>query len=171
MKLRVVKMTVPTDNCFVCGKDNPAGLHAVVYGLENQQLAARVTFQPHHQSYPGRVHGGVITALLDEMAGQVVQLVAPGTWGVTGEINVRFRKPVPYGEEVWVYARVTKHTTRLFTGEARLYLANGGLADVAVGHYVTLPIEEIADASLVDTNNWTTDLPADAPHELDVPNW
>ena len=54
------------DHCFVCGSKNEAGLHlSIVSGDEG----ARTEFQPdaRWEGYPGVVHGGVLSALLDDL--------------------------------------------------------------------------------------------------------
>ena len=66
---KVVRKHNNSGNCFVCGLDNPFGLHAAFYELEDGSVCALVTADPRHQSYPGRVHGGVICAMLDETMG------------------------------------------------------------------------------------------------------
>ena len=51
--------------CFVCGESNPAGVHVRFYEQEDGSVLARFTPQDQHQGYPGRMHGGVITAVMD----------------------------------------------------------------------------------------------------------
>ena len=62
MKIHVVKKHNAGKGCFVCGIHNPFGLHTDFYELEDGSLAAKVTPSEHHQSYPGRLHGGVSAA-------------------------------------------------------------------------------------------------------------
>ena len=72
-----------------------------------------------HQSYPGRLHGGVSSAILDETIGRAILLLQPDAWGVTVEFSVRFRRPLPLDEEIRCVARITRDTSRLFEGAAR----------------------------------------------------
>ena len=78
-----------------------------------------------HQSYPGRLHGGISSTILDETIGRAILLLQPGAWGVTVEFNVRFRKPVPLDEEVRCVARITRDASRLFEGTGEILLADG----------------------------------------------
>jgi uncharacterized protein (TIGR00369 family) len=131
--------------CMVCGRDNPWSLKARFYDLEGDELLGVFTLQDIHQSYPGRAHGGVVTAMLDETIGRAVAIGDPDAFGVTAEITVRFRKPVPIGEEVRVLARLTRNTSRVFEGTGEIVLADGTVAAEASGRYVRMPIDKIAE--------------------------
>ena len=37
------------------------------YNMEDGSVMTKFKYRKEHQSYPGRVHGGLITAMLDEM--------------------------------------------------------------------------------------------------------
>jgi acyl-coenzyme A thioesterase PaaI-like protein len=51
--------------CFVCGIDNPIGLHLAFYTDEEGRCIARFRPKSEHQGYPGHLHGGLISTLLD----------------------------------------------------------------------------------------------------------
>lgn len=145
MRIKVIKKQKQARFCIVCGMENPLGLKTRFYNLENGAVAGLVKASKFHQSYPGRVHGGVISALLDEAIGRAIQVTEENTWGVTGKLEVRFRKPVPYEEEILVLAHVTKNSRRLFTSEGKLFLSDGTLAAEATGEYMKLPLSSISD--------------------------
>jgi len=87
-------------------------------------VLARFTGRDHHQGYPNRMHGGVIAAILDETIGRAI--MARGTlriWGVTKEIRVRYRQPVPLGIELTAVGRITAEDERIFEGTGELRLA------------------------------------------------
>ncbi len=132
--------------CFVCGMKNVAGLKAFFYELEDGSVMARFTPQEVHQSYPGRLHGGVAAAILDETIGRALMVKYGETvWGVTAELRLRFHKAVPLGEELRVIGRITRDTRRIFEGEGELLLPDGTVAVSAYGKYIKLPLEQIAD--------------------------
>ena len=148
--------------CLVCGRDNPAGLKARFYELEDGELLG--VFQPQevHQSYPGRLHGGIASTVLDETIGRAMNIANPDEWGVTVELTVRFRKPVPLDEEIHAIARITRDSKRIFEGTGEIVLADGTVAVEASGKYMKMPIEAIADGDF--DSQWFVDereLPAE----------
>ena len=100
MRHRVTGTQNVSRMCMVCGRDNTAGLAARFLELDNGELLG--VFQPReeHQGYPGRLHGGVASMLLDETIGRAVSVGNPDSWGVTVELTVRYRRPVPLDGEV-----------------------------------------------------------------------
>ncbi len=139
--------------CFVCGVQNPAGLHAHFYQLDENTCVGRFLPAPHHQGYPGRVHGGVVAAMLDETLGRAIWSDRTA-WGVTAELTIRYKAPVPLGQMLTVVGRITNTRRRLFEAEGELLLADGATAVVASGKFVRLPIDQILEegASGLDPN-------------------
>ena len=170
--------------CLVCGRDNPYGLHARFYELAPERPAApgaagdetSVPAGPEllglfhvreeHQSYPGRLHGGISSTILDETIGRAILLLQPGAWGVTVEFTVRFRKPMPLDEEVRCVARITRDTSRIFEGTGEILLADGSVAVEGQGKYIKQSLEGITDHDFVE-REWFTDT-RQAPDEVEL---
>ena len=130
--------------CFVCGDSNLAGLHVRFYAQEDASVLARFTGAVHHQGYPGRMHGGVITAVMDETIGRAIMVrYDDAVWGVTAELNVRFRQPVPLGVELTVVGRIVDERRRVFEGTGELYLPDGTVAAEASGKFVKMELERL----------------------------
>ena len=90
--------------CFVCGLKNVAGVKVRFYETVaddgTAELLARFQGQPIHQGYPGRMHGGVLTGVLDETIARAINYgsgVDVERWGITAELTTRFLHPVPLG--------------------------------------------------------------------------
>jgi len=152
--------------CLVCGADNGCGLRARFYELEGGGLAGVFRPREEHQGYPGRLHGGISSALLDETIGRAITSVHPGTWGVTVELSLRFRRPVPLDGEVTAVGRITKDSSRLFEGSGEIVLADGTVAVEASGKYLKMPLDAITEAGF-DERQWFADL-RDRPSEIDL---
>lgn len=138
--------------CFVCGVENPSGLHAHFYQLDETTCVAKFLPDPSHQGYPGRVHGGVVAAILDETMGRAIWADVT-QWGVTVELSLRYRAPVPLGEMLTIVGRITDNTRRVFEAEGELLLADGAPAVTARGKFVKIPLDRILDeGSQLDPN-------------------
>ncbi|MBN1193125.1 MAG: PaaI family thioesterase, partial [Coriobacteriia bacterium] len=103
------------------------------------------TPREEHQGYPDRLHGGIASTILDETIGRAINISDPEAWGVTLELNVRYRKPVPLHGEVTARARITEDSGRMFRGTGEILLEDGSVAVEAHGRYLRLPIDRIAE--------------------------
>ncbi|MDI6900687.1 MAG: PaaI family thioesterase [Anaerosomatales bacterium] len=152
--------------CFVCGTENQSGLSARFLELDDGELLGIFVPRPEHQGYPGRLHGGIASTMLDETIGRAVNLRDPDAWGVTVELSVRFRKPVPVDGEVTALGRITRDSGRIFEGTGEIVLDDGTVAVEATGRYLKLPIDRIAGDDL-DEREWYAD-PRPAPDDVDL---
>jgi hypothetical protein len=50
--------------CFVCGIENPMGLHLASYIDDACRCIACLRPEPEHQGYPGQLHSDVTGSLL-----------------------------------------------------------------------------------------------------------
>jgi len=154
--------------CLVCGLKNPFGLHTAFYELDNKELLAVFTPREVHQSYPGRLHGGIISTILDEAVGRAIMMHAEEeVWGVTIDLQVRFIKTVPLNQELRVIGRITKDSSRFFEGTGELLLEDGTVAAECHGRYFKAPLEKIADFD-VEAQEWRVVASPDDPQEVDL---
>ena len=116
MRQRVTAKQENSRMCLVCGLKNPFGLKASFYELENGELLAIFRPSEEHQSYPGRLHGGIATAILDETIGRSILMKDRNMWGVTIRFNMRFRKPIPVDEEIRVIGRIDHNANLILHG-------------------------------------------------------
>jgi acyl-coenzyme A thioesterase PaaI-like protein len=149
--------------CWVCGVENVGGFKARFFELEGGELAG--VFQPReeHQGYPGRLHGGLASTILDETIGRAINIADTQIWGVTVEFTVRYRKPVPLDREVLAVGRITRDGSRVFEGTGEIVLEDGSVAVEARGKYIKMPLEGIVDTDF-SQNDWFADglpLPAE----------
>jgi uncharacterized protein (TIGR00369 family) len=168
MRHKVTAKQPNSKMCLVCGLKNPFGLRTVFYELDNRELLAVFTPREEHQSYPGRLHGGIISTILDEAIGRAIMMHSTDdVWGVTVDLQVRFKKPVPLAGELRVVGRITKDGSRFFEGTGELLLADGTVAAEGHGKYLKAPLEKIADFD-VEAQEWkVVASPAD-PEEVEL---
>jgi uncharacterized protein (TIGR00369 family) len=153
--------------CLVCGVENKFGLKTRFFETENNELIATFTSLDEHQSYPTITHGGISAAILDEVIGRAIMITAGSSmFGVTIELNIRYKKPVPTGVPLKAMGRITKDSGRIFEGTGELYLPNGDIAVEAEGRYMKRRIDQITAADFAN-NEWF--VPEEAlPQEITV---
>ncbi|MGL5755766.1 MAG: PaaI family thioesterase [Paraclostridium sp.] len=154
MKHKILKKQNISSHCVVCGIDNDLGLKANFYELENNELVAICDTKEWHQSYPGRMHGGMSAALLDETIGRAITILDGEVWGVTVSLDIKYKKPVPTDCTVKVVGRITKENRKLFEGTGEIILPNGDVAVTATGKYMKMPVEKITDDEDVLEKEW-----------------
>lgn len=168
MKHKVTRKQKNCKMCLVCGLKNPFGLKAFFYELESDEVVS--VFKPieEHQSYPGRLHGGIATAILDETIGRAIMAKHDNEiWGVTAEISTRYKTPIPLDEELRVVGRITKETKRFFEGTGEILLQNGKIAATGRGKYIKLPLERIADFDAIE-HEWKITPSDKDPFEIEI---
>ena len=122
--------------CFICGKDNPIGFKAeFVIDSGRRRAETRVRIDEVFQGWQGITHGGIISALLDEICAQAC--MGSGLMVVTSEIKLRYRAPVPTGSVVTVIGEVVGERRRLVDVKGWLELDGKVMAEAEVTMYRT----------------------------------
>ena len=152
-ELKCTKVQNISRDCVVCGDKNPFSLFTKFFETEDDFVVGELVAKEHHQSYPGRMHGGMISACIDEVIGRAVQIKDPDIWGVTGELKIRFLKPTPLNETLRCFGKLTFENSRLFKGVAVLETKNGELLATGEATYVKLEVDKIADGGLSE-DDW-----------------
>ena len=110
--------------CFLCGLENDASLKMRWYeDHQAQQVRSTVTVPDHFNGYPGVVHGGIVSAILDETSGRAVMLKSgKDALMVALKLEVRFRRPTPTNTPLTVIGWTIKQNTyrAQVAGEIRL---------------------------------------------------
>ena len=167
MKRKVIQKQNNSDMCVVCGMKNPLSLGAKFYHVEGGLMVGVITGRDEHQSYPNRMHGGMISAMLDEVIGRAINVIEPEAFGVTTELNVKYKKPVPLNEEIKVVGRITKNTRLVFQAEGFVEDKNGTLLATATATYVKMTADKIAGAPLTEEQYF---LVPDDVEEIEIVN-
>ncbi|MEA3308703.1 MAG: PaaI family thioesterase [Chloroflexota bacterium] len=120
--------------CFVCGRENPMGLHMEFFTDHAAgQVVASVTIPEQYQGYPGIVHGGIVSAILDEVSGRAIMSVAKDNpFWVTAKLEVRYRQPTPTETPLQAVGWLVKQGNRSAQVAGELRLEDGTVtAEVA----------------------------------------
>jgi acyl-coenzyme A thioesterase PaaI-like protein len=119
----------------VTGKANPLGIAADIT-REGDVAVLRTTLGPAFEGAPGRAHGGVVAALIDEVMGFVLSINA--TPAYTGRLTVTYRAPTPLGVEIEMRARLHARAGRKLQIEAE---AHHGTTLIAHGEGLFITVE------------------------------
>lgn len=166
---RTVQRKQPNSRmCFVCGLENRFGLRARFYEVDGGELIGLFSPAEEHQGYPGRLHGGIASTILDETIGRAVMIAHPDTWWVTAEISVRYRKAVPMDGPIRVRGRITADRGRVFEGTGEILLPDGSPAVTASARYVAQPIGDITGSDDFADENWEVVPETDDPRIITV---
>jgi acyl-coenzyme A thioesterase PaaI-like protein len=119
--------------CFGCGDSNPMGL-GMRFRLDGGRAVTEFKPAAHHQGFPGHMHGGLVSTMLDEAMGWAVY--GQGVWAVTARMSVRFREPVPLSEPLLVTGWVTRTRGPLLDARAEIRTRDGALLAQAEGVFM-----------------------------------
>lgn len=114
-------MSLPVEShshCLMCGNENPLSLR-LSFKADEQGIVHTV-FKGHEglQGYRGILHGGVISSLLDSaMTNCLFHL---GVEALTGDLYVKFLKPVPCTASLDIRAWVATSLPPLYQLRAEL---------------------------------------------------
>lgn len=117
--------------CFGCGEKNPIGLHLKFRFDENGCYSTFVP-EPVHQSYDGRMHGGLISTLIDETMGNYPYMYEHKV-AYTARLEVRFRQPVLIGERISIITKVKRRKGQLLEMTGQVVREDGTIAAEADG--------------------------------------
>lgn len=148
--MKVISKQKNSKMCYVCGLQNPAGLKCHFYNMEDGSVMTKFQYREEHQSYPQRVHGGLIATVLDELACRAYWVENPDDWCVTMSMEVKYRKPLPYNEDIYGKGIVKNDLSKFFTAEVELKGSDDTVYASAIVKYLKLKIENITDKQMHD---------------------
>lgn len=103
---------------MVAGAANPMGLAAQLW-RDGDVACMRVTLGKAFEGAPGRAHGGVVAALLDEVMG--LMNVIHGAMAFTAQLDITYLAPTPVGEPIIARAWLERRDNRKQYVEATLH--------------------------------------------------
>ena len=109
--------------CFICGMENPIGLHLHIYETAPGEVEAAYIAPDHFQGYLGVLHGGISAALIDEIAGRALMGSDPMDlrFMFTAKLEVKYHKNVPIGKPLKIVGKAGKSKARYAEAWAGIY--------------------------------------------------
>ena len=148
------------NDCFVCGRNNPHGLHMTFYDNGEDEVIADYTVPDAYQGYPGIVHGGIVAAMLDEVVGRVAMIGDHHHFMMSVRMDVKYRHPVPTETPLHITGRIVRLRGRLGKAVGEVTLPDGTVAAEAALTLADVPAEMVADADL-EALGWRVDAEED----------
>ena len=90
-------------NCFACSPTNPCGLKMEFYE-DGDDIVSFWTPDDNFQGWMNTLHGGIQATIMDESAGWLISRKFQ-TSGMTTNLNVKYKKPVPTGKDIKIEVR------------------------------------------------------------------
>ena len=118
--------------CFVCGDKNDIGLKVDFFNEEGKTIA-EYTPTPEFEGYKDILHGGIISALLDEV--MIKSIIAKGILTLTSRVDIRFKNLTRIGEKLLLEGWIKEDRRRLIIAEGRAFKQNGEVIAEARGTY------------------------------------
>lgn len=142
--------------CFVCGLENPNGLHLHIYETEPGIVEATYIAPEHFQGFPGVLHGGVVASLLDEISSRAHMGSDPQKprFMFTAKLDVKYRKNTPVGKWLKLIGKAGKAKSRSAEAWGGVYDAEtGDLLAEANALLINVPLDQF-DLSRLNELGW-----------------
>ena len=134
--------------CFGCGPDAEAGMHLVV-GLDGEEVVGEHVFTSAQSGAPSLAHGGMVSALCDDLMGYAVFVVREP--GVTRRLEVDFLSPVVVGQPYAVRARIDRRDGRKLFTSCEGAAPDGTVAFRATGLFIVVPLTHFSGGQVTVT--------------------
>jgi acyl-coenzyme A thioesterase PaaI-like protein len=110
-------------HCFICGMENPIGLHLHIYETAPGEVESTYLAPEHFQGYPGVLHGGIVAAIIDEISGRALMGSDPmdPRFMFTAKLEVRYRRNVPIGKQLKIVGKAGKSRAKSAEAWAGIY--------------------------------------------------
>lgn len=167
-KSRVICKHLRTHDSLVTGIDNPISLDTVFYVLESGETVCQFTPKAYHTGHDNMMHGGLISAVLDETMGRaniVPSMVTRSSTVVTGEFSVRFINPIFIDEKITCVAKRIRKDGRQNFCEGWLIDEDGIIRAKATGIFVDVVLNDDI-SKVLDIEGNTIYIDSKDPKEL-----
>lgn len=125
------------NQCFGCGKRNEAGLHMTfVFNSTTHSIESWITPTTIMMGSLNIMHGGMVALLLDESMGKV--LTGLGIKAPTGNLSIRYHKPTPMDQELYLRASLVSEQGRKLNLQSEIFDENNAMTASGTGLFIRL---------------------------------
>lgn len=140
------KMYLPhSTKCFICGSENPVGLKHTFY-VTGKSVSSDIFIPDGYNGFKNIVHGGIVSALLDETMGWNAFIFGKGkNLYFTRDLNVKFRTSLSTNTQYLLQ-------TEFLTDKKMFAITKGYITDIknkiyaeAEGKFIEIPDEKMKE--------------------------
>jgi uncharacterized protein (TIGR00369 family) len=129
--------------CFACGTDNPIGLNLQFYRL-GDTICSKITLEKIHEGWQNVAHGGIISALLDEVMSWAV-MYSKKAFLMTRKMNIKYIRNVSIGIPLTVCGKLLDDSEPpKVKARAEIRDDKGRLLARSKGEFVVVPEERLS---------------------------
>ena len=130
-------LSIPVNECFGCGKDNPDGMHLDFrFDEAGGRTICDFNLSKRYQGPPAHCHGGVIAVILDEAMGKVNKL--RHVIALTKSMEIEYKRPVPLFTDLTVEGWEEKVEGRAHTNVAEIRNTAGEVLARSRGVFIAI---------------------------------
>jgi acyl-coenzyme A thioesterase PaaI-like protein len=123
--------------CFACGTLNEQGMRLMLH-VEHSRAWTELELERRFEGWAGIAHGGILCTILDEVMAWA--LVGQDNWGLTAQLRVDFRHPVPVQHPIRAEGEIVRTRRRVVETTGRIVDAvEGRLLATAEATYLAAP--------------------------------
>ncbi len=140
LRQRVGRFEFAAHACFACGQLNVHGLRLELHAA-GDRCWTETTLPAAFQGWEGVTHGGIVSAILDEV--MAWSLIGEDRLGFTARLEVDFRRPVMIETPIRAEGWIAERRRRRFDTRARLTdIASGAVLAEASAIYLGAPLAQ-----------------------------
>jgi uncharacterized protein (TIGR00369 family) len=121
-------------HCFACGSINAIGLHLEYQRRDEQSVYCETEIPDAFSGYPGYVHGGIITTMLDEAMGRAAR--AQEVPVMTAHLDLEYLRPVPTNKPLRIEGRLLRFERRKYWTEGQIVNSQGSVLAKCNGLFI-----------------------------------
>ncbi|MCP4582643.1 MAG: PaaI family thioesterase [candidate division Zixibacteria bacterium] len=125
--------SIQSQNCFVCGSENPIGLN-VPFICDSESASAEFTPGSDYCGFDGIVHGGILFTLVDEAMMHLIH--SNEIKAITSEIKIRMKTFARANEKLRVTANSLNAGRHLVKCSAEISGPTGAIVCRAEGKFL-----------------------------------